>query len=416
MFRKNAYPYLVPRLDGFFDARHNLSELSAIAAAGFNNVRAWSSFWAWVADPPGYRATLREFAANCRRLGLSVTLVLWNHVSTADISARLFPSASMLYLLARYSAGSPRNPSVVDEAWVAAYPAVADAITRGLIPLGEPWYSTGLADPGVVVHRYSNLAHLQSQSPDFVNLMADYVADTAQVLDGAGLGWLSYDLFNEPDYDRLFLRRAEMYRDIIAHTFRILRASHSLARPHYTVGFAGLTEANVDFMRDLVRRGVGLSYVSSHAYRTIYRLPDFVATIRRNARTAQLMGMDYVCSEFWERRLAFPLPAPLRKYLFALMAQVPRVGGQMWGFLENNFFFKAMDDPRHQISSWRKPVPIEPPSPRSLRFSKPEAVDGIIRPSRGQWHPGTPWPSQARMEQSGPETDYASIRLWGSSW
>ena len=417
-----------PDTDGFFDARHNLSELSAIAAAGFNNVRAWGSFWAWIADRRGYNATIREFLANCNRVGLSVTWVLWNTVHTAvDISSGALAMSARLESRARQFQPNLEVNQVIFRG--AESFALAGQAT-GRLPAGEPWLASGLADPGPYVMRnHESLADLTRQFPEFVVMMAHYLEDTAQAMDEAGSPLFSYDLFNEPDFDHYLYSRQRMYADVIANTYQVLSATHQAIRPHYTVGFAGLTTWNMLFFNDLRQRRVGLSYVSSHAYRTQYRMQGFIDTIRSHANTAQAIGMDYVCSEFWARFLAYPLPAPVAGYLRVLQAQVPKVGGQMWCFLETNLFEREMGDPRHYVPPPSpgptpprpvpvRPSPLPPPVQPTIRFAGPEAFDGIIRPRRGQWEPlrnETVWPGQVVMERTGSQTDLDAIRTWSMS-
>ena len=427
LLRKGPTPMFEPGVDGFFDAEHNFSELSAIADAGFNNVRAWGSFWAWVADRQAYLATLRDFFANCNRVGLSVTWVLWNAVHTAPDFSQGGLNRSVELEDNTYNRRP--NPIVTTVAWGGAHAFAQSGVVSGRVPVGEPWLASGLADPGPhVMQKHESMQHLTDRFPRFVVMMAQYLVDTASVMDRPRSPLVSYDLFNEPDYDGYFPVRQQMYADVIALTHQVLSATHQAIRPHYTVGFAGLVDRNVSFLRALMRRGVGLTYVSSHAYRTVYRMQDFKDTIGLHARTAQSMGMDYVCSEFWFRFLAYPLPAHVAGYLQVLTAQVPRVGGQMWCFLETNLFAREIDDPRYYVarpspSPVPRPVPVWPPPiplpvPPFIRLPRAEAFDGIIRARRGQWLPlstDSPWPSRTVMERTGPQTDLDAIRRWSIS-
>lgn len=397
--RKKLRAPIDPRTEGFFDPLHNQEELRVLANLGLNNVRLWSSFWAWMVKPTDFKTTLAEIRDNCRSLGLSITYIVWNSVSTRpepDV-----PALAASWAIVRMLHGRNAEVGLIrDDIWAKALSQHESARLARLLPSGEPWFASQIGDPGTsVMAKYRSMADLGRRAPGFDLLMESYLVDVAEVMSVPGSPLVSYDLFNEPDYGKLLFRYPDMHLDVIERTHRVLRREHARRNPaivpHFTVGFAGLSELSQVYLRQMISKGF-ITYVSSHAYRTIPDLQSFARTIQLGARIASGRNLDYVCSEFWERRLMNPPPAPIAPYLNILAAQSPPVGGQAWSLLENNIF-----------------------SDEGLGGRIPtQAIDGLMRPRRGQYLPqGSPntWPASLTFDQTATASDLAAVRLWTRS-
>lgn len=250
---------------------------------------------------------------------------------------------------------------------------------------------------------------------DLRNLISAYLADIAAVFstpEGRSVLY-SYDLWNEPDYDPIMFQSARtIMLDLAVWTQSMLLSITPDAR--CTIGFAGLGQTQQQFVRNFYLRGGRLHYMSSHAYRTVFELGHFSSTIQDAKRFAASFTLEYVCSEFWARWLAFPPPAPLAPYLNILRGL--RVGGQMWSFVELNIFYtKAWELWRYD----RSVVPIGPPrvgfQPIRTRLPQPEAIDGLVRPRRAAWSLLQPWVPGFALDRTAPQSDLDAVRVWTAS-
>ncbi len=425
---KNGQPFLTPPTpgnlgaeDGLFDARHNLLELQEIRRAGFNNIRVWPSFFAWMSNRTNYKATLAQLVANCRSVGLTMTYIIW---TTAEASVDKDNPAGFVFNTAStrwaFAGASRRDPDLHLWLWALAAGLYVQNYHRGKVPAGEPWFAGTHSEPGNYMFR-RRLA-FGSWPLEFHYLIDAYLEDIGAIFSTAtGQAVLfSYDLLNEPDYNPVvFAQARDIMFDLLAFTQeRLLRRTPAV---RCTVGFAGIGTEQTRFMSDLYLRGVKLQYVSSHAYRTTVDMPDFTRTIRDAKAVATRLGLDYVCSEFWARWLAFPPPARVGPYLRVLRGF--GVGGQIWSFLELNIFY------RDAWEHWRTDptvLPIVPPGSRvppggrgtqpiRTQLPLPEAVDGIRRPRRATWRFDSPWVASFGFDLTGSQADLDEIASWGLS-
>ena len=400
--------------EGFFDARHNAIELEAIANAGFNNIRLWPSFFAWVADRQAFRSALSQVVSNCARSGLTVTYVVWSAVEATvdrDLLGWLVLTQAQTFW-GRVQQPWP-NWEMSFALWDLAGKWYARAAGRGTVPQGEPWFAGTHSEPGNYLFR-QGLA-FASWPVELRNLVSAYLADIAAVFstpEGRSVLY-SYDLWNEPDYDPIMFQSARtIMLDLAVRTQSMLLSITPEVR--CTIGLAGLGQTQQQFVRDFYLRGGKLQYMSSHAYRTVFELGQFSNSIQDAKRFAGSFGLEYVCSEFWARWLAFPPPAPLAPYLNILRGL--RVGGQMWCFLELNIFY------RDAWELWRydrSVVPIGPPrvgfQPIRTRLPQPEAIDGLVRPRRAAWSLLQPWVPGFALDRTAPQSDLDAVRVWTAS-
>ena len=73
----NALNFLSVSNRGTYSPLQVEAELDEFAAAGFNVLRIFPSFYGWVCDPADYLANLDHFAKNCASRGLKIVFVLW---------------------------------------------------------------------------------------------------------------------------------------------------------------------------------------------------------------------------------------------------------------------------------------------------------------------------------------------------
>lgn len=287
---------------------------------------------------------------------------------------------------------------------------------QGEVPSGEPWFAGAHSEPGNYLFRQRlAFAHWPSALHELIGGYLDDIGTIFGTAPGTAV-LFSYDLLNEPDYNSAIFQGArDIMMDLVGFTQQRLMRRAPTAR--FTIGFAGLGPEAVRFMSDLYLRGVKLQYVSSHAYRTTLDISDFARTVLDGKRIAAQQGLDYVCSEFWARWLAFPPPAPVAPYLRVLRGL--GVGGQIWSFLEMNIFY------RDAWEFWRHDPTVLPIAPRSgvglqpilTRLPQPEAIDGIRRPRRGIWRFDSPWVQVVPFDPSGPgsQQDLNEILIWARS-
>lgn len=389
--------------EGFFDPVHSRAELQAIAQAGFNNIRLWGSWWAWMVDPQGFRDVLSTIANQCSEFGLTITYIVWNGADASTFLG-IEPARSVLLnlpIVRLLASTGRRNYYLLSAVWADAFSWSNNR--RHEIPVGEPWMASQTSDPGNLLFRLDPNLRFAGWPADLLWLMGSYL-DTVNIVFTGELGekvLFSYDLFNEPDFlDGDYRVRREMFLDVMRFTYDRLGAG----RTRCTVGFAAMSSYNKGFVADLYRsRDVKLDYLSSHAYRLFRDIGLFASAVRDAVQFAAGMGLDYVCSEFWERSLSYPVPPPVGPYLNILRGA--RCGGQMWGFLETNLFFTELPDPTRpdsKVQVWNSVWP-------------PEARDGVLRPRRGTWVPGGNWPRSAIQMDVSSQSDLTAVQQWSAS-
>lgn len=374
-----------PFSSGFFSAAHNDQELAQIAASGLNNIRLFSSFWSWLMDPAAYLQSLHAIAANCARHKISITYTVWSSTGSLGFA----PVVALEPLLDSLVAGAP-HPQVRDLLIKLVVGSAIEPSREAVVPAGEPWHGGALDEPGNPLFDRP----LPAWPSALVACLARYLSDIGRFFAEDSVGrhvFQSYDLFNEPDaiYEHEKPRRNNLFEFIVL-THDMLRSVHPTA--DMTVGWAGVDLDEVE----LLQSRVAVAYLSSHLYRFDVDLARDVAWI---SGSAQAMGLPYVVSEFWERRLD-----PSRPFAARLGPQLDilgdaGVGWQMWGFLESNLFEQ-----------------LDPSAPGI-------EIDGLVRPRRGQWRAKrtikglplvTSWPSSPlKFDLNLPDPgDAAALRRW----
>lgn len=311
-------------------ALHSRSEILKIGSAGFNTIRIFPSFYAWVIDPDGYFEALGDIARTCAAKDLKMTVVVWNAIGvTGSVKAADGVESSELWHELVHRGSSSRREQVYLGAIrrAEAHNQLAQSIQA--VPVSEPFAASLHVEPGnelfALGRDYRDWPYQISELIDrYLDQLGRFFAehaDAARVL-------ASFDLFNEPNGGELLGIPVDAYIEFIKVTYDRLAARHPHA--HYTVGWAG-DDDDVDRLDDLLlTAGIGRTYVSIHSYSGVERTRR---RLERRAAFAADLGVDLVVSEFYRT----DLNAGVLKYILATIDELG-MGGQIWGFLQTNTF------------------------------------------------------------------------------
>lgn len=367
-------------LDGQFREEVVAAEVARMAASGLNSVRLIPSFWGFLIDRAAYIDTLGKIARICNAHGIKITYMVWSAIGLSTPAVALDGSLTeeLWHELVGTSPTAVTNPQLYVRVGARTLQTNAAASLLAPLPANEPFFSSLYHEPG---NELIALSGDYTQWPYGMAARVDAYLDaiaTFFAVDPDGvLAFGSYDLFNEPNGGfQLSNIPVSNYIQFIRTTENRLLAIHAGASR--TIGWAG-ADAGTDQL-ELAARAAGYrgTYYSFHSYAPV---DSFRFQMIERKAFADTLGVEALCSEFHRMdATAGRLP-----WLVGALREIG-VGGQVWGFLQNNTFGLTPGGGFEAIDGVFLPVP----GPAGLIQFQPQNV--VDAQASLDWAAGAPLP------------------------